>query len=493
MLASAGVLAGGILKAGGDESGGAAGMTGAGGNGAAGVDFPVVRIPEAQRKFKSAAVEKTVREVRQNIGNKEIGWLFENCFPNTLDTTVDFQLESGKPDTYVITGDIDAMWLRDSSAQVWPYLRLCKEDKDLQQLIRGVIHRQVKCILKDPYANAFYKNDSKVSEWKATDITNMKPGIHERKWEIDSLCYPIRLAQGYWEITGDAIPFDDEWLEAMKKVLQTFKEQQRKEGEGPYTFQRKTSWATDGVPMGGYGYPTKKVGLIHSMFRPSDDATIYPFLIPSNLFALSSIRDLRTMLQALKKGNELEGPAYALESELTTALNAHAIVTHPTYGEVFAYEVDGFGNHTFMDDANVPSLLALPYLQSLHFGGDLSVLHIDKRGFPVYQNTRRMLLSESNPFFFKGKAGEGIGGPHAGLNMIWPLSIIIRGLTSKDPQEISLCLKLLQQSHAGTGFMHESFHKDNAAKFTRKWFAWANTLFGEFVWKTYRERPALLS
>ncbi|MDP4150427.1 MAG: glycoside hydrolase family 125 protein [Bacteroidota bacterium] len=455
--------------------------------------FPVVRIPEANRRFKSAAVEKAIHEVGTNIGNKEIAWLFNNCFPNTLDTTVDFSMVNGRPDTYVITGDIDAMWLRDSSAQVWPYLSFCKEDKDLQQLIRGVIHRQVKCILKDPYANAFYKDDTRISEWAKTDITDMKPGIHERKWEIDSLCYPIRLAHGYWEVTGDPSCFDADWIGAMKKILQTFRAQQRKDSQGPYTFQRNTAWATDGVPLGGYGYPTRKVGLIHSMFRPSDDATIFPFLIPSNLFALSSLRDLRSLLQSLKVGPELANPCFALETELIDALNEHAIVTHPTYGEVFAYEADGFGNHTLMDDANVPSLLALPYLQSALFAGDLSVLNTDKRGYTVYQNTRRMLLSGSNPFFFKGSAGEGIGGPHAGLDMIWPLSIIIRGLTSRDPQEISVCLKMLQRSHAGTGFMHESFHKDDASKFTRKWFAWANTLFGEFVWKVYRERPALLN
>jgi hypothetical protein len=370
---------------------------------------------------------------------------------------------------------------------------LCKDDKDLQQLIRGVIHRQVICILRDPYANAFYKDASRVSEWKKTDVTDMKPGIHERKWEIDSLCYPIRLAHGYWEVTGDISPFDADWLAAMRKILQTFKEQQRKDGPGPYTFQRMTSWATDGVPMGGYGYPTKKVGLIHSMFRPSDDATIYPFLIPSNLFAVSSLRNLRELLQSLGVGKELDGPAFALETDLVNALNEHAVVTHPVFGEVFAYEADGFGNHTLMDDANVPSLLALPYLQSAHFSGDLSVLNSDKRGYTVYQNTRRMLWSEANPFFFKGKAGEGIGGPHVGLDMVWPISIIVRALTSHDSQEIAGCLKQLQHCHAGTGFMHESFHKDDATKYTRKWFAWANTLFGELVLKTYRQSPALLS
>jgi meiotically up-regulated gene 157 (Mug157) protein len=192
-------------------------------------------------------------------------------------------------------------------------------------------------------------------------------------------------------------------------------------------------------------------------------------------------------------GQEADAMAYKLIDDLENALKEHGIVTHPTYGEVFAYEADGFGNHTLMDDANVPSLLALPYLQAIDFTGDLSVLNTDKKGYTVYQNTRRMLLSEANPFFFKGKAGEGIGGPHVGLDMIWPLSIIVRGLTSRDSQEIALCLKMLQGSNAGTGFMHESFHKDDPAKFSRKWFAWANTLFGEFILKVYNERPALLN
>jgi len=456
-------------------------------------DFPVVRTNAAQRKFKSPAVESAIENIKKNIGNKEIAWLFENCFPNTLDTTVDFEMINGKPDTYVITGDIDAMWLRDSSAQVWPYLSLVKEDKNLQQLIAGVIHRQTRCILKDPYANAFYKDEKKISEWKETDITDMKPGIHERKWEIDSLCYPIRLAHGYWEKTGDMSPFDKNWIEAMKLVVKTFKEQQRMHDEGPYSFQRKTTWATDGVPLGGYGYPTKKTGLIHSMFRPSDDATLFPFLIPSNLFAVSSLMNLVIFLRANEMEKELGDQCLILLDGLLDALDQHAVARHPVYGDVFAYEADGFGNHTFMDDANVPCLLSLPYLQSLSFASDLSVLDKEKKGYSVYQNTRRLLLSDANPFFFKGAAAEGIGGPHAGLDMIWPLSIIMRGITSNDDKEIKLCLDSLQKNHAGTGFMHESFHKDDPKKFTRKWFAWANTLFGEFILKIYKERPYLLS
>src|SRR5579871_6812900 len=455
-------------------------------------DFPLVRIPESQRRFKSPVIEKTIDEVKNNIGNKEIAWLFENCFPNTLDTTVDFDTVDGKPDTYVITGDIDAMWLRDSSAQVFPYLPFCNADKDLRQLIKGVINRQVKCILLDPYANAFYKDASKISEWKKTDITDMKAGIHERKWEIDSLCYPIRLSYFYWKITSDVSVFDDDWKEAMRSVLKTFKEQQRLENEGPYHFERTTSWATDGVPLGGYGYPTKKVGLIHSMFRPSDDATIFPFLIPSNLFAFYALQQLSTIINEIKN-EQLFNECLALMDELLGALISHAVVNHPKFGKVFGYETDGFGNHTFMDDANVPSLLSLPYLEMPGQAFELSVLNKEKSGFAIYQNTRKMVLSDSNPFFFKGKAGEGIGGPHAGINMIWPLSITMRGLTSHDDKEIKFCLDMLQKSHAQTGFMHESFDKDDASKFTRKWFAWSNTLFGEFVLKVYKGKRGLLN
>lgn len=443
-------------------------------------DFPMVREAVGKRNFRSEAVEQTIVAVKKGINNPEMAWLFENCFPNTLDTTVDHSLVDGKPDTYVITGDIDAMWLRDSTAQVWPYLPLMKGDKPLQQLVAGVIARQARCIRYDPYANAFYKDQTKVGEWK-DDVTDMKPGLHERKWEIDSLCYPIRLAYYYWKQTRDTTPLDANWQAAMQTVVQTFREQQRKTGKGPYKFERRTAWATDGVPLGGYGYPAKPNGLICSMFRPSDDATIYPYLIPSNFFAVTSLRQLAELLNAIKANPTLAAEATTMANEVDAALKQHATTTHPKYGKVYAYEVNGYGSYNLMDDANVPSLLALPYL------GAVSATD------PVYQNTRKMLLSDDNPFFFKGTAGEGIGGPHVGVDMIWPLSIIIRGLTSTNDAEIKQCLKTLQGSNAGTGFMHESFHKNDVSKFTRKWFAWTNTIFGEFVLKTFNERRGLLS
>lgn len=441
--------------------------------------FPVVRIPEAKRRFKSPAVERAIQRVRSSIGNKELGWLFENCFPNTLDTTVEFAVLDGRPDTYVITGDIDAMWLRDSTAQVWPYLPLMKEDPALQQLIAGVINRQTRCILKDPYANAFYKDESKVSQWKS-DLTEMKPGVHERKWEIDSLCYPIRLAYHYWKHTGDTAPCDAAWRQALRLTVQTFREQQRKTGKGPYRFQRRTETQTDTVAGRGYGNPAKPVGLIYSIFRPSDDATIFPFLVPANFFAVVSLRQAAEMVEAIHRDKDTAAQCRALADEVEQALRRHALVHHARFGRVYAYEVDAFGNFYCIDDGNVPSLLSLPYLGAV------------KPGDRVYRSTRQLVLSDANPYYCQGQAADGPGGPHVGMDMIWPLGLIVQGLTSNDDREIRRCLVTLQKTHAGTGFMHEAFHKDDPTKFTRAWFAWANTLFGELVLKTFQERPHLL-
>ncbi len=431
------------------------------------------------RNFISEAVEDVIKTFKTNTKNEELGWLFENCFPNTLDTTVRHSVIDGKPDTFVITGDIDAMWLRDSSAQVWPYVQLCKKDEKLKSLIAGVINRQIKCIHIDPYANAF--NDGpKGSNWES-DITDMKPELHERKWEIDSLCYPIRLSYHYWKSTGDTSCFDAEWFSAMKLVIKTFKEQQRKVNDGPYTFMRNTQYPTDSVPGRGYGNPIKPVGLICSIFRPSDDSTIYPFLVPANYFAVVSLRQLAEIIEKNNLDIHVAEEARELANEVEAAIEKYAVSEHLDFGKILAYEVDGFGNKLFTDDANVPSLLALPYLGCINQENE------------IYQNTRKFLFSDSNPYFFKGKYAEGIGGPHVGMDMIWPMSITLRALTSGDDEEIKTCIRTLISTHADTGFMHETFHKDDPKNFTREWFAWANTLFGELVYKLYLTKPDLLN
>ena len=431
----------------------------------------------SKRQFTSEAVEKAIATTKAKLKDPKLAWMFENCFPNTLDTTCEHKMVNGKPDTFVLTGDIHAMWLRDSSAQVFPHIQFANDDPKVKTMLAGVINRQTWCINIDPYANGFNEGPTG-SEWES-DRTDMKPELHERKWEIDSLCYPIRLAYHYWKTTGDASVFSDEWLQAIANVLKTFKEQQRKDdAKGPYRFQRKTERALDTMTNDGWGNPVKPVGLIASAFRPSDDATTFQFLVPSNFFAVTSLRKAAEILNTVNKKPALAKECTTLADEVEKALKKYAVYNHPKYGKIYAFEVDGFGNHFLMDDANVPSLLAMPYL------GDVDV------NDPIYQNTRKFVWSEDNPYFFKGTAGEGIGGPHIGYDMIWPMSIMMKAFTSQNDAEIKTCIKMLMDTDAGTGFMHESFNKNDPKNFTRAWFAWQNTLFGELILKLVNEGKA---
>ena len=433
----------------------------------------------ADRHFTSEVVEKLIEQIKQDITDPKLRWMFENCYPNTLDTTVKFQIKNGHPDTFVITVDIHAMWLRDSSAQLWPYLQLMKDDKQLQALIAGLINRQAECILLDPYANAF--NDGPIGSYWETDYTQpMKKELHERKWELDSLCYPIRIAYFYYLLTGDTSVFDSTWHNAMQLAVKTMKEQQRKNGNGPYSFARNCERPTDSQINGGFGAPIKPNGMIVSSFRPSDDATQYGFLVPSNMFAVVSLRQLAEIENKVYQHTEFAKECTDLSDEIDRAIQKYAIVNHPVCGKIYAFEVDGFGNSLCMDDANVPSLLAAPYL------GYCS------QDDPLYQNTRKFIWSDNNPYFFSGKSGEGVGGPHVGLNYAWPMSIIIKGLTTDDTNELKDCLTLLRNTDGNTGFMHESFNVNDDNDFTRSWFAWTNTLFGELIVKIHNNHPELL-
>ncbi len=442
-------------------------------------DFESKRPVLANRKFVSTAVEDTIKKVKKSIEDDELAWIFENCFPNTLDTTVDFYQVNGKPYTYVITGDIDAMWLRDSSAQVFPYLSLANEDDKLKSLLKGVVNKQIEFVLLDPYANAYYDDKQKVSEWK-DDYTEMKPGVHERKWEVDSLCYVMRLSYHYWKITNDNSIFDDDWKKAMLLILKTFKEQQRKENKGPYKFQRGNGNPLDTQYGGGYGNPTVKNGLIHSMFRPSDDATFYPFLISSNMFAVVSLRQVAEIFGMFFNDLKVENQFADLAQEVDEAIKSFSIFERKEFGKIYALEIDGFGNALFMDDANVPNLLSIPYLGYTSYTDD------------IYMNTRKFSLSKSNPWYNEGKYAKGIGGPHVGENKIWPLGLIMQAMTTDDDAEIEFCVRTLRNTHAGTGFIHESFDVNNPNAYSRSWFAWANTLFGELILHLYQNKPHIL-
>lgn len=440
----------------------------------------VSKRPEVKdRLFRSEAVDKKIEEVKKLLkNNRYLAWMFENCFPNTLETTVHYRKTNGEDDTFVYTGDIPAMWLRDSGAQVFPYVRLASKDPKLKSMLRGVILRQLRQINIDPYANAF--NDGPTGEGHHTDKTDMQPEVFERKYEIDSLCYPIRLAYQYWLATGDGSIFGQLWLNAIQKILTTFKEQQRKEGPGNYRFERETTRQTETLGGDGYGSPVRPVGLIASAFRPSDDATTMLFLVPSNFMAVSSLRKAAEILSKVNNDEALSQQCWALADEVAEALKRYAVADHPKYGKIYAFEVDGYGGRTLMDDANVPSLLALGYM------GDVPL------NDPIYQNTRRFVWSEDNPWFFRGKAGEGIGGPHIGANYPWQMSIMMKAFTATNDKEIESCIRMLMQTDGNTGVMHESFNKDDAANYTRAWFAWPNTLFGELILKLIDDGKAPL-
>ncbi|MGD0913934.1 MAG: glycoside hydrolase family 125 protein, partial [Terracidiphilus sp.] len=395
----------------------------------------------ADRRFQSPVIEAAIMRVKAQIADPVLARMFERCFPNTLDTTVFPGTLDGKPDTFVITGDIDAMWLRDSSAQMHPYVGFAKDDAALARLIAGVIRRQTQCILIDPYANAFSRNVSDPPlSWSLHDQTEMKPGVAERKWELDSLCYTIRLAHAYWSATGDTAVFDAAWKSAAWRVVETFQEQQRINGHGPYQFTRLSSIPYDTVPLDGYGNPARPVGMIFSMFRPSDDACIYPLFVPANLFAIRSLEQLLEINAASVSDSKLATACGELLTSVRAAVDQYATVQHPLLGRIWAYEVDGFANSLLMDDSNAPGLVSLPYLGCCDVND------------PLYQRTRQFVLGNSNPYFFTGTAATGVGSPHTGLKNIWPMGIILRALTSIDDGEVLQCLRWLRDTTAGTDF-----------------------------------------
>jgi uncharacterized protein len=397
-----------------------------------------------------------------NLSDPQLDRMFRQCFPNTLDTTTVLT----EDDTYIITGDINAMWLRDSCAQVHPYLPFAGEDEVLARVIKGLIQRQARYINIDPYANAF--NFEPNGRGHQDDETDQSPWLWERKYEVDSLCYPVRLAYNYWKLHGDQSIFTEEWYEAAQKIVDTWRVEQD-HSQSPYRFVRRNCVPTDTLPNDGLGNPVAITGMTWSGFRPSDDSCTYGYLIPAQMFAVVELAHLTEIFHHVYRDFILAAECQNLQSEIDRGIQAYGIVNHPEYGEIFAYEVDGFGNSVLMDDANVPSLLSIPYL---------GYATVDD---PVYRNTRRFILSPDNPYYQEGSHARGIGSPHTPKGYIWHIALIMQALTSTTREETPEILEMLKRTDAGTGFMHESFDPNDPNTFTRPWFAWANTLFGELI------------
>ncbi|HVY50874.1 MAG TPA: glycoside hydrolase family 125 protein [Devosia sp.] len=423
---------------------------------------PWERPAPSERAFSSRAIEARIEAAAARIADPQLRRLLENALPNTLDTTIVAAGTDERPDTFVLTGDIHAMWLRDSTAQVWPYLSSVAEDAALDRLIRGVIRRQSEQVLLDPYANAFLYSPEDGTEW-AGDETDMRPGVHERKWEPDSLAAFLRLSAGYWRASGSTRPFDAQWKGALELVLRTLRCEQRMEGATPYRFHRPHGDPTDMVPNGGRGAPTRPNGMVHGAFRPSDDACGLPLNVPVNLALAAALEQAAPLAEELG-ASDWARQARALAGEIRAGVARDGIA-----GQGWAYEVDGLGGRIVMDDANAPSLLSLPYL-----GGC-------RPDDPRYLSSRRWILSRQNPWWFSGSAAEGVGSPHTGPGRIWPIAIALQGLTSGAAFEKLACARRLAGTHAGTYLAHESFAANDPGDYTRPWFAWANSLVGEFL------------
>lgn len=408
-------------------------------------------------------VEGIARQVDDRL-DPAVGAVFRNCFRNTLSTTMRTQPDGT---VFMITGDIPAMWLRDSTAQLTPYLHFVASDRALADTVAGVSRRQQKFVLLDPYANAF--NSGPTGAGHQDDHTAMSPSVWERKYEIDSLCYPIQLAHALWRRTGRTDHLS-RFRAVADAAITVWTTEQDHEHASPYRFERPDPLLpTDTLVRGGLGPRTMPTGLTWSGFRPSDDATTYGYNIPGNAFAVTELRHVAEIATAVFGDDELAARASTLADTIDRAIREHGVVEDPSHGRILAYEVDGTGGHLLMDDANVPSLLSLPMLGWC------------RADDPLYLRTRAAVLSPTNPSWFSGSAGSGIGSPHTPGRNVWPIALAVQGLTATSAGERQSLLEQLCSTHAGTDLMHESFDVDDPTVFTRPWFSWANAMFCEFV------------
>ena len=391
--------------------------------------------------------------------------MYKNCYEHTIKTA----LKKCDDGTYfVLTGDIPAMWLRDSSAQITHYIPLAG-DKEIAEVIEGVIKRQFMYIKTDSYANAFNEYPDS-SEGHPNDIPKNSPWVHERKYEVDSLCYPIRILYMYWKQTGNEEIIKKNLEEIAEIIVNQFKTEQHHFEKSPYRFTRPDPNAPwDTIYNDGMGNPVKYTGMTWSGFRPSDDGCEYGYLIASEMFAVVILGYMSKMLKSVCGNEELAEECEKLKDEIDSGIKRFGIVKHEKYGKIYACETDGMGHYSMIDDANIPSLLSIPYIEYADIEDE------------TYQNTRKFLLSAENPFYFEGKYARGIGSRHTPKNYIWHMALVMQGLTADGDEEKREIIDMIVNTDADTGYLHEGFNADNPYEYTREWFTWPNSLFAEFV------------
>jgi meiotically up-regulated gene 157 (Mug157) protein len=536
--------------------------------------LPLDSLPDArpavhQRRFRSRLVEAEIRRITDKIADPAVKRIFTNAYPNSLDTTVGWtDLQLNNPDSatafpraFIITGDILAAWLRDSSNQIFTYLPLLQSppepyavgDKDWLKLYRlalGLLYQQSQQVITYPLANSFgppksatitnKKNpavgDGDDADWVQPPVPGSKghylpqppnnytkvegnDGVYlwETKWEVDSLAAHLRLPSLLAEYANRTDFLDNEtWQRGVRMAIDTLRAQQRGSREehaayeasnsttllppnitersewaqrfgsvqgGVYRFQREARSATETKADLGWGEPARRNGLVKSGFRPSDDATTLPHLIPSNAQLAVALEKLAPLLDNTTAMSDVAANARSFAADIRAAIAQEAVLPNRLAGgqDIYAFEVDGYGSAYFMDDANVPSLLSLPYLGYVDASDE------------TYQRTRSFVLSQdTSKWFYSGADFSGIGGPHVGTNYAWPMSRIMQILTTTNADEQLQALSLLRNTTAGTGLIHESINVHNATDFTRPWFGWANGLFGEAIRHIDQTNPDLL-
>ncbi|KAI0129425.1 hypothetical protein BJ170DRAFT_271912 [Xylariales sp. AK1849] len=459
--------------------------------------------PDAScRTFTLPEVEQAIVDMKGVIKDPDLFRLFENTFPNTLDTTISWKgfADGGSDEelTFITTGDIVAMWLRDSANQMRSYKPLLAANEStssLASLFRGAINLQTRYLLTSPHCNAFQApvesslppEDNSAADTDVVSPAYDKNFVFECKYELDSLSAFLQLSFDYYNKTLDIDFFGKfQWVKTVETILNTTEAllsgtyaDDGHVNESPYTFQRTSNSASETLLNKGIGSPVKGgTGLVRSAFRPSDDSTIFQLFIPANMMFSSYLGKCAVIME--KFDSDLSKRMSDLSVSVREGIENYGKVQHDDFGDIYAYEIDGFGSSNLMDDANVPSLLSAP-----------TIGYTDASD-STYQNTRQFVLSTSDPYYMFGPVLNGTGGPHVGPGKAWPMSIIVSLLTSNDDAEIVTGLSQLVSSTAGLGLIHESINTFDELDWTRQWFSWANGLFGQLLLDLKDRKPQLL-
>jgi meiotically up-regulated gene 157 (Mug157) protein len=448
------------------------------------------------RTFYSQEVEDTIERLKDVIADPDLFRLFENSWPSTLDTTIAWRGWSnttkadGEPEepeelTFVITGDIEAMWLRDSANQLQAYTSVLKANSSfdsLASLFRGAINLQARYILESPFCNAFQAPlESGIPRHSSRNSDQITPSfdyfsVFSCQWELDSVASFLQLSSDYVTATNDYAFFQksSNWTKAVATILQTAEsmmiDSYSADGEWqhtPYTYCAPYG----GTPINNCnGSPHRgHIGLVRSFHRPSDDACTYQYLIPSNMMFSSALNASSLIMSKITpRSSNLTSWMRQMSTNINRGINDHALVPDPKYGMIYAYEIDGYGSVISMDDPNVPSLLSAPFIG------------YTKTQDPIYSNTRRKILSHDNPYFAWGPIISGVGSMHTLPGKVWPMANLMTILTSGDEEEIATNLDMVLGSTGGTGLVHESVDAQTGG-YSRSWFSWANGLLGQVV------------